>query len=47
MEEQTTQLPKEGQKDKQRTTKHTHKKKDRVTRNPLKTEVELRCSGIA
>ena len=31
-EEQTTQWPKEKvQKDKQRTTKHTHKTKDRVT----------------
>ena len=31
-EEQTTQWPKEkGQKDKQRSTKHTHKTKDRVT----------------
>ena len=37
-EEQTTQRPKEkGQKDKQRSTKHTHKTKDRVTRTPLKT----------
>jgi hypothetical protein len=33
---QTTQWPKErGQKDKQRSTKHTHKTKDRVTRTPL------------
>jgi hypothetical protein len=39
-EEQTTQWPKEkGQKDKQWSTKHTHKTKDRVTRTPLKTEV--------
>jgi len=30
-----------GQKDKQRSTKHTHKSKDRVTRTPLKTEGEL------
>ena len=45
-EEQTTQWPKEkGQKDKQRSTKHTHKTKDRVTRTPLKTGDELRCSG--
>jgi hypothetical protein len=44
-EEQTTQWPKEkGQKDKQRSTKHTHKTKDRVTRTPLKTEGELRKS---
>jgi len=39
-------LPNEKvQKDKQRSTKHTHKTKDRVTRNPLKTGGELRCSG--
>ena len=45
-EKQTTQWPKEKvQKDKQRSTKHTHKTKDRVTRTPLKTEGELRCSG--
>ena len=45
-EEQTTQWPKEkGQKDKQRSTKHTHKIKDRVTRTSLKTGGELRCSG--
>jgi hypothetical protein len=28
-----------GQKDKQRSTKHTHKTKDRVTRTPLKPGV--------
>ena len=33
-----------GQKDKQRSTKHTHKTKDRVTRSSLKTGGELRCS---
>jgi hypothetical protein len=33
------------QKDKQRSTKHTYQTKDRVTRTPLKTGVELRCSG--
>jgi hypothetical protein len=34
-EEQTTQWPKEKvQKDKQRSTKHTYKTKDRVTRTP-------------
>ena len=45
-EEQTTQLPKEKvQKDKQRSTKDTYKTKDRVTRTPLKTGGELRCSG--
>jgi hypothetical protein len=32
-------------KDKQRSTKHTYKTKDRVTRTPLKTEGELGCSG--
>ena len=38
-EEQTTQWPKERvQKDKQRSTNHTHKTKDRVTQTPLKTE---------
>jgi hypothetical protein len=45
-EEQTTQWRKEkGQKDKQRSTKYTHKTKDRVTRTPLKTRGELTCSG--
>ena len=45
-EEQTTQWPKEKvQKDKQRSTKHTYKTKDQVTRTPLKTGGELRCSG--
>ena len=46
-EEQTTEWPKKKrvQKDKQRSTKHTHKTKDRVTPTPLKTEGELRCSG--
>jgi hypothetical protein len=32
-------------KNKQRSTKHTHKTKARVRRTPLKTRVELRCSG--
>jgi len=44
-EEQTTQWPKKVQKDKQRSTKHIYKTKDRVTRTPLKTRGELRCSG--
>jgi len=36
-EEQITQWPKEeGEKDRQRSAKHTHKTKDRVTRIPLK-----------
>jgi len=46
IEEQTTQwLQEKGQKDKQQSTKHTYKTKDRVTRTPLKTGDELRCSG--
>ena len=45
-EEQTTQWSKEKvQKDKQRSTKHTHKAKDRVTRTPLKPGGKLRSSG--
>jgi hypothetical protein len=45
-EEQTTQWPKEKvQNDKQRSTKHTHKTNDRVTRTPLKTGGDLGCSG--
>jgi len=40
--EQTTQRPKEKvQRDKQRSTKHTHQTKDRVTGTPLKTGGEL------
>ena len=39
-------MPKEkGQRDKQRSTKHTHKTKDRVTWTPQKNRDELRCSG--
>ena len=34
-------------KGKQRSAKHTHKAKDRVTRTPLKTGGELMCSGKA
>ena len=46
-DEQTTQWPKEKvQKDKQRSTKHTYKTKDRVTRTPLQTGDELRCPGM-
>ena len=42
----TTQWPKEKvQKDKQWSTKHTYKTKDRVTRTPIKTEGKLMCSG--
>jgi hypothetical protein len=41
-EEQTTQWPKEKvQKDKQRSTKHTHKTKDQVTQTPIKIGGEL------
>ena len=36
---------KKRKKDKQRLTKLTHKTKDRVTRTPLKSGGELRCSG--
>ena len=44
--EQTMQCPKEKvQKDKQQSTKHTYKAKDRVSRTPLKTGGELRFSG--
>jgi hypothetical protein len=45
----TTEWPKEKvQKDKHRSTKHTYKTKDRVTRSPLKTGGELRlyCNWI-
>jgi len=39
------QWPKEKeQKNKQRSTQHTHKTKDRVTRTPLKTGDELKCN---
>jgi hypothetical protein len=45
-EEQATQWPKEKvQKNKQRSTKHTHKTEDRATRTPLKTRGELGFSG--
>ena len=46
IEEQTTQWPKEKvQKDKQRSTKHIYKTRDRVTWTPIKAGVELGCSG--
>ena len=35
---------KKVQKDKQLSTKHTYKTKDRVSRTPLKTGGELKCS---
>jgi len=34
---------KKDKRKKQRSTKHTHKTKDRVTRTPLKASGELRC----
>ena len=40
---------KQGQKDKQQSTKHTHKTKDRVTRTPLKTNpatYDIKCKTI-
>ena len=40
-----TMAKRKGTKDKQWSTKHTYKIKDRVTRTPLKTGGELRCSG--
>jgi hypothetical protein len=40
-----TMVKRKVQKDKQRSTKHTYKTKDRVTRTPVKTEAEFRCSG--
>ena len=43
-EEHTKQWPKEKVQ-KQRSTKYTHKTKDRVTQTSLKTGGELRCSG--
>ena len=47
-EEQTTQWSKEKrQNDKQRSTKHIYKIKDRVTRTPLKTGDERRCSSCS
>ena len=42
-EKQANQWPKDKEKkDKQRSTKHTHKTKDRVTRTPLKKGGETR-----
>jgi len=38
-------MAKKRSKDIHRSTKHTHKTNDRVTRTPLKTVGELRCSG--
>ena len=46
IEGQTTHWPNEKvQKNKQQSTKHTYKAKDRVTRTRLKTGAERRCSG--
>jgi len=44
IEEQKTQRPKRTN-NRQRSTKHTHKTKDRVTRTPLKTGGEHGSSG--
>jgi hypothetical protein len=46
-ERQTARWPKKKEKkrDKQLSTMHTHKTKDRVTRTTLKPGSELRCSG--
>ena len=45
--EQTTKWSKEKvQKDEQRSTKHTYKTKDQVTRTPLKNGAELMCSRM-
>ena len=41
----TIQKKEKVQKYKQRSTKHTHKTKDRVTRATPKTGGELKCSG--
>ena len=40
-----TMAKRKVQKDKQRSTKHTYKTKDPVTRTPVKTGGELMCSG--
>jgi hypothetical protein len=40
-----TMVKRKSTKDKLRSTKHTHKTKDRVTRTPLKIEGELRSPG--
>ena len=40
-----TMAKRKVQRDKQRSIKHTHKAKDRVTRTSLKTGGKLRCSG--
>jgi len=37
-------IEEEAQKDKQQSTKYTHKTKDRVTQTPLKNGGELGCS---
>jgi hypothetical protein len=40
-----TMAKRKVQKDKQQSTKHTYKTKDRVTRTPLRPGDDLRCSG--
>ena len=44
-EEDNTMAKRKSTKGQTRSTKHTHKTKDRVTRTPLITGGELRCSG--
>ena len=46
MNSQHNDQKKKVQKDKQRSTKHAHKTKDRVTRIQLKIGGEHRCSGM-
>ena len=47
IKDQTTQWPKEkAQKDKQRSTKHTHKTKDQVTRTPTKFYIYMYCMSF-
>ena len=41
----TRQYHGQNKKNKKRSTKHTYKTKDRITRTPLKTGGELRCSA--
>ena len=41
----STMAKRKVQKDKQRSTKHTYKTKDRATRTPLRTGDEPGCSG--
>jgi hypothetical protein len=42
-----TGIKEKVQKDKQRSTKHTHKTKDRVTRTPLKSDIRILIDPLA